>query len=55
MDAEIYRALHQTILQERQLQLIDRKAGNIFRIRADKLNDEEQRWRIQIDERQASA
>ncbi|MCJ1345587.1 hypothetical protein MMC31_003794, partial [Peltigera leucophlebia] len=60
VDVEIYRALHQTIFQEQQLQLIDRKAAtlhrdlaSIFRVRVDKSNDEERRWRIQTDERQA--
>lgn len=62
MDAEIDRALHQTIHQQQQLQLIDRQAaarhrnlGSIFRIRVDKYNDEERRWRIQTNERLASA
>ena len=62
VDAEIYRALNQTIYQEQQLQIIDRKAAaqhrdnwSIFRARVDKSNDEERRWRIQKDERQASA
>ena len=61
MDAEINRALHQTIFQQEQLQLIDQQAaarhrhtGSIFRARVDKSNDEERRWRIQTDERQAS-
>lgn len=61
MDAEISRALHQTIFQEQQLQLIERKAaarhrnrGSIFRVRVDKSNEEERRWRMEIDERQAS-
>ncbi len=61
VDAEIYRALHQAIHQEQQLQIIDRKAAaqhwdswSIFRARIDKSNDEERRWRIQKDERQAS-
>lgn len=61
VDAEIYRALHETILQEQQLQLIDRKAaarhrdiGSIFHARVDKSNEDEKRWRIQMDERQAS-
>ncbi len=54
-------ALHQTIFQEQQLQLIDWKAasqhrnfGSILRAKSDKLNEEEQRWRIQTDERKAS-
>ena len=62
VDAEIYRALHQTIFQQQQLQLIDQQAaarhrdlGSIFRVRVDKSNDEEQRWRIQCHERQTSA
>ncbi|MCJ1346754.1 hypothetical protein MMC31_004972 [Peltigera leucophlebia] len=60
VDAEIYRALHQTIFQEQQLQLIDRKAaaqhralGSIFRARVDKSDEEERRRRILKDERQA--
>lgn len=62
VDAEICRALHQTIYQEQQLQLIDREAAaghrdiwNVFRVRVDKSNEEELRWRIQTDERKASA
>ena len=62
VDAEIHRALHQTLFREQQLQLIDRRAaarnrdaGSIFRARVDKSNEEERRWRIQVDERQASA
>ncbi|MCJ1349212.1 hypothetical protein MMC31_007448, partial [Peltigera leucophlebia] len=60
VDAEIYRALHETIFQEQQLQLIERKAaaghrnlGSMFRVRVDKSSEEERRWRIQTDERQA--
>ncbi|MCJ1349227.1 hypothetical protein MMC31_007463, partial [Peltigera leucophlebia] len=67
VDAEISRALHQTIFQEQQLQLIERKAaaqhrdaaarhrdlGSIFRFRVDKSNKEERSWRIQKNERQA--
>ncbi|MCJ1348387.1 hypothetical protein MMC31_006619 [Peltigera leucophlebia] len=67
VDAEISRSLHQSIFQEQQLQLIDQKAaarhiddaarhrnlGSIFRVRVDKSNEEERRWRIQTDERQA--
>ncbi|MCJ1347158.1 hypothetical protein MMC31_005379 [Peltigera leucophlebia] len=60
VDAEISRALHQSIFQEQQLQLIERKAaagqrdlGSIFRVRVDKSNEEERRWRIQSDKRQA--
>ncbi|MCJ1348383.1 hypothetical protein MMC31_006614, partial [Peltigera leucophlebia] len=60
VDAEISRALHQTLFQEQQLQLIDRKAaarhrdlGSIFRVRVDKSNQEERRWRIQSDEHHA--
>ena len=62
VDVEIDRALHQAIFQQQQLQLSDRQAaarhrdiGNIFRVRVDKSNDEERRWRIQINERLASA
>ena len=62
VDAEINHALHQTFSQQQQLQLIDRQAaarhrdlGSIFRVRVDKSNDEERRWRIQTSERQASA
>lgn len=62
VDAEIHRALHQTLFQEQQLQLIDQKAaaqhrdiGSIFHSRVDKSNEKDRRWRIQIDERQASA
>lgn len=62
MDAEIYRALHQTIYQEQQLQLIERKAAaehrdlwKFFRVQVDKSNKEEQRWRLQTDEHRASA
>ena len=62
VDAEIYRALHQTIHQEQQLQIIDRKAAaqhrdswSKFCARVDKSNEEERMWRIQTHERQASA
>ncbi len=62
VDAEINRALHQTIFRQQQLALIDRQAaarhrnlGSIFRVRADKSNEEERKWRIQTNERQASA
>ena len=62
VDEEIKIAEHQTNAQQQQLQLIDRQAadrdrylGNIFRIRVDKSNEEERRWRIQTNERQASA
>ena len=61
VDTEINRALHQTISQQQQLQLIDRRAaarhrdlGSVFRVRVDKSNEEERRWRIQTSERQAS-
>ena len=62
VDAEITRALHQTNYQERQLQLIDREAaaryrtiGSIFRADVIKSNEKERRWRLQTDERKASA
>ena len=61
-NAEIQITEHQKNAQQQQLQLIDRQAadrdrylGNIFRIRVDKSNEEERRWRIQTNERQASA
>lgn len=62
MDAEITRALHQTSFQERQLQLIDRGAaaryrtiGAFFRVDVTKSIEEERRWRLQTNERKASA
>lgn len=54
VDAEINRALHQTIYQEQQLQLSDRKAAARHRRILRKSNDEEKRWRIQTEKRRAS-
>ncbi|MCJ1347169.1 hypothetical protein MMC31_005390 [Peltigera leucophlebia] len=60
VDAEIDRALHETIHRERQLQITDRKAADrrwnlssIFRTEVTQSNEEERRWRIQIDKRYA--
>ena len=62
VDAEIYCALHQTVRQEQQLQIIDQKAAaqhrdswSIFRTQVNKSNEEERMWRIQTQQRQASA
>ncbi len=62
VDDELQHALNEAIFQERNLQSLDRNAaardrsmGRIFRARVVKLNEEEQRWRIQTDERKASA
>lgn len=45
MDSEIDRALHETIYQEKQLHLIEL---------ANKSNEEERRWRIQMEKRSDS-
>lgn len=54
VDAEINCALHQTIYQEQQLQLSDRKAAARHWSILHKSNDEEKRWRIQTEKCRAS-